>query len=227
MKARIYIFIVLFSLMAVLGKAQVIENPHVGFQSHPTIHVISVDISAKYTRVLMQATNYAEGGDNLCIDKNTRLTTSTGKKLNLISSENLPTCPANYRFTRKEEVLQFTLVFPALDAGTMYIDIEEVCDAYCLNYKGIVVDKRLNELINKGYAAYQLKQDEQALLYFKEALNAAPNYPYGILYFNIIKISAELNKWDEVRNWYKLLTQSNVNDKEFYKEKVRSDYLSD
>jgi len=226
MKVSIILFAayILFGISSALG--QTIVQPHVGFQSHPTIMVQSVDLTTKYTRVTMEAINYADGGDDLCIDKNTRLSLPNGKKLALISAESLPMCPQNYHFSTKDEKLVFTLVFPPLDPGTVYIDLEEICKAYCLSYKGIIVDKKLNDIINKGYEAYQLKQDEQAVAYFKAAIQAAPEYPYGILYFNIIKVSAELNKWEEVRNWYKVLTNSGVSDKEFYKEKVRNDYLN-
>ena len=68
--------------------------------------------------------------------------------------------------------------------------------------RGIVLDSDLNRVISKGFKAFQLGDREGALQAFMEMAEMDLYFEYGLAYFNVIYLYAQLNRWQEAKEWY-------------------------
>ncbi len=214
-------------LLIVLGynfalKAQTVTSPNNGSKSHETLKIDKIERSNESTIIYLSIQNKVNGG-YFCADKNISLKNSLGKETyQIIKSENIPVCPDTHQFKMIDEVLNFKLYFPAIKSTIKYLDLTENCNDACFNFKGIILDQTFNEKIDEAYTLYAKGDMEKLLASFKDALALQPDYPYGILYFNIIKILSESNRWEEVKTWYSKFNQSNIIDKSFYIEVIKT-----
>lgn len=189
----------------------------------------------------LEKPNFAAGSHPVTIDKVTKTDTSfvvqitlenklpngyfcAGKEIVLIDlitegetpmkyAEGVPVCPEMYHFRWVGEKLQFSLHFPAIDTTIRYADLIEVCKENCLVINGLILDPKMNLLINRGYDAYTHENLSLALESFKSAITQNPDYPYGFIYGNIIRILLEENKTKEAKNWAQKLKDSPIKDK--------------
>ena len=65
--------------------------------------------------------------------------------------DGIPACPDQHRFKSIGEVLDFSLVFPAIPDEVKYIDLREGCDDACVSVKYILLDEEMNNRINEGF----------------------------------------------------------------------------
>ena len=207
-------FLVLFFLTIGFGKLypQSIEKPNFAACSHP----ISIDRILKTdTSFVVQITleNKLPNG-YFCAGKDIVLKDiTTGKLFKMKYSEGIPVCPDVYHFKWVGEKLQFSLYFPAVDTTIRYADIIEVCKENCLVINGLILDPKLNLLIDRGYDAYTHENLSLALESFQSAISRYPDYPYGFMYGNVIRILLEEKKVKEAKRWAQKLKDSQISDK--------------
>jgi tetratricopeptide (TPR) repeat protein len=215
-KKKAFISVLFFFFTAAMIAQTTIETPNFGSKSHPTLLIEKIERTNQNTKIYMNITNYSTEGDWFCVDKNVAINQYPNKtKIKMNAATGVPQCPENYQFTKVEETLPFVLDFPALEASTKYIDIIEQCNNACFTFKGVIVDKDLNLLINEAYTAYSDGLSYKALALFKEAVKQTEDYPYGILYFNIIKIYITLEQPEEAQKWTDKIKASKFDDKDF------------
>ena len=63
---------------------------------------------------------------------------------------------------------------------------------YCFSILGVVLDSELNKEINLGYDYYAQGKLDLALSAFKNVIKKQSDYPFGLLYLNVIQIYVEL-----------------------------------
>ncbi len=192
--------------------AQNLTNPNFAAGSHP----ITVDkIVRNDTSLVIQITleNKLPNG-YFCAEKKIVLNDLiSGKKTEMNHAEGVPVCPEMYHFKWVGEKLQFSLYFPVLDTATRYVDLIEVCKENCLIINGLILDPKLNLLINRGYDAYTHENLSLALESFQSAITFYPDYPYGFMYGNVIRILLEERNSKEAKRWAQKLKDSQISDK--------------
>jgi tetratricopeptide (TPR) repeat protein len=142
------------------------------------------------------------------------------KKWYMTRSEDIPVCPEVYRFRWQGEKLTFKLYFPPVDSTIRYIDVIEKCKDHCFSIFGLILDRAMNEAVNKGYDAFEHGDFSLAYQEFKKAINENPAYPYGFLYANIIKVLLADKNYGEARVWYRKLQNRNLLDKKATLEQI-------
>jgi hypothetical protein len=216
----IFRFLAMIFYCSFLGyqvKAQKIGMPNHGVKSHPTLTINSIDRTPDITVISLSIENQSLQGGWFCADKKIFLKNSIGnEKYPLIKSENIPVCPETHKFTSKGEILSFTLYFPAISTRIKYLDLIEDCSDACFYFKGIILDPQFNQLINSGYSFYSRRNTAAALNSFVAAVNSYPDYNFGFLCFNIIKIYQEIKNESEKNRWIGILKSSKFEDKDFY-----------
>lgn len=202
------------------GFAQELINPNFGLASHP-MKVRKISHSANQTIIELAITNQSETG-SFCADRNIFVQDmQTGDKYQLIKSEGIPVCPANYQFNYVGEVLVFQLYFPKVKAKK-YLTLVEDCDQYCFTIKGIILDEGFNQSVNQGYNYYAKGMSNLALEAFKAAVEQNPDYPFALHYLNIIQIYVEINDLASAKTWYKKIIDSEFEDKIEVLERLKS-----
>jgi hypothetical protein len=111
-----------------------------------------------------------------------------------------------------------------MNPQTKFINIIEDCNQNCFSIKGIVTDIDINKEINLGYDNYAAGKADLALAIFKQFPKKYPEYPYGIIYFNIIHICAETKDFISAKTWYKQLLNSKVLDKNEVISRLKQQY---
>jgi hypothetical protein len=219
-KTSIIVAILFFLSFHISG--QIINFPNVGVKSHPTLTIEKIEYKPDAINILLSVKNESEQGGWFCADKNIYMQDLlTHKKYKLIKSENIPVCPESHQFKKAGEVLKFTLYFPPLEQDVKYIDLIEDCNNACFFFKGVILDKSFNEKIEFAYQLYAHNKSEQSVEAFSKIITEYPDFPYGIFYFNLIKIYSELNQWEKVKEWYLKLSDSNVLDKIYYQDLIK------
>ena len=192
--------------------AQNLTNLNFAAGSHP----ITVDkIIRNDTSLVIQITleNKLPNG-YFCAEKKIVLSDLiSGKKTEMDYVEGIPVCPKMYHFKWVGEKLSFSLYFPVLDTATRYVDLIEVCKENCLIINGLILDSKLNLLINQGYDAYTNENLSLALESFQSAITLYPDYPYGFMYGNMIRVLLEQKNVKEARRWAQKLKNSQISDK--------------
>jgi len=192
--------------------AQPLEKPNFAAGSHP----VTIDkITKTDTSFVVQITleNRLPNGYFCAGKKIVLIDLITGAETQMKYAEGVPVCPEMYHFKWVGEKLQFSLHFPALDTTIRYADLIEVCKENCLVINGLILDPKMNLLINTGYDAYTHKNLSLAMESFQSAITRYPDYPYGFVYGNIIRILLEENKTKEAKNWAQKLKDSPIKDK--------------
>jgi len=209
---NILLRIFLLQLIPALALSQHIDKPNFAISSHP-ITMVSLDRDSSMLKLNLELENHLANG-YFCASKNIVLKDLILKgKTDLIKAVGVPVCPEQYHFKWPGEKLSFSLIFQAVDTSVHYVDLYELCDANCLTINGIILDSTMNSLINHAFDAYTHENKEVALQFFKTAIERYPDYPYGFLYGNVIKILLEKKEKKEAIKWANKLNDSNILDK--------------
>ena len=105
--------------------------------------------------------------------------------------DGIPACPDQHRFKSIGEVLDFSLVFPAIPDEIKYIDLLEGCEDACVSVKYILLDEEMNNRINEGFNLYELGRLAASLQVFEDIMEAEyDNYSpvFGTLYLYMMSI---------------------------------------
>ncbi len=192
--------------------SQIIDKPNFSSASHP-MTIDKIEFTQNQTIISLSIQNQSETG-YFCADKNILMADPIkNKKYKLIESKGIPICPDSYKFKFVGEVLKFQLFFPKINVETKYINLIEECKENCFSIQGIILDKDFNREINLGYDNYSKGNFDLALAVFKQSFNNHVDYPFGILYLNIIQILSEKNDYPNAKIWYNKLINSKLLDK--------------
>ena len=204
----------LFLLLSVPLWAQVtIQVPNFAVATHPFL-VNQVSFQKNAFVIELTIENQSPTG-YFCASKHIYIQNlQSRKKLYMTHSEGIPVCPDVYRFKWQGEKLTFKLYFPPLDTNIRYVDVIEKCQEHCFSIFGLILDRPMNEAINKGYDAFDHGDYTLAYREFKKAINENPAYPYGFLYANIIKVLLAEKNYEEARIWFQKFQKRNLLDKE-------------
>jgi len=220
MNKTLTLICVLFSMAL---HAQTIEKPNFAGTTHPSLNVDKIEMLATATVFYMTIENPGDNEDWFCADKNIYLQHPvTLQKYPITKSEGIPTCPDAHKFTKKGQKLSFKLYFGKIPASTNYINLIEDCNNYCFTIKGIITNTAFNNKVANAFTSYARKADAEAALFFEEAVILAPDYPYGVIYFNLVKIYSETGNSEKLLEWYQKLSQSNVVDKAYYLDIIKT-----
>ncbi len=202
MKFKTLFLILLINIsFKAIGQVVIIQ-PNFGFKSHPTLNIDKITISNNETLIYLTVENKSSEGDWFCVGKSVELRSfPNSKKMKAKEVKGIARCPETYKFSQVGEKVQFRLKFDALSTNTKYINIQEKCTKACFSFQGVILDQALNAKIDSAYSAYAKGLDYVALDLFKEAVGLSPDYPYPLLYQDIIKIYQELGNKEEAEKW--------------------------
>jgi hypothetical protein len=228
MKTVFYIIIVITGFQVRL-MAQVYEKPSFSLSSHPTLEILSIEKWEDQTVVQIRVKNQRLSA-SFCIDKETFLLNSLGtEEWQLTSMDGIPACPDQHRFKSIGEVLDFSLVFPAIPDEVNYIDLVEGCEDACVSVKYILLDEALNERINEGFDLYELGRLSASLQVFEDIMESDyDDYSpvFGTLYLYMMYIQYELGRSKEVRRIFNELKESSIAGREEFIETARETGLA-
>lgn len=210
-KKLILFFLLGFAFLTL--KSQSLSKANFALATHPiTVDQVSREAHALILKLTLE--NQLEKG-YFCASKNIVLQDlATGKKYKLDHAEGIPVCPQLYHFKWVGEKLHFTLYFPLPDSTVKYVNLVEQCDANCLSIYGLILDNQINQLINRGFEAYEHQNLSFALKSFTTVVKNYPKYPFGFMYIHIIKILLEQKNYTEANQWYHKVLSSSFPDKE-------------
>lgn len=203
--------------------SQVIESPIIEEKSHPTLSIIKIEREKSETIFYMNIVNMLAEGGWFCIDKSVKLRlTETGEEIKILRSEGLPVCPQTYQFSEIEEEVRFRLYFPALPKDIIELDLIEDCADNCFYFKGVVLDKILNEEIRtfeKGLSEYSKNDFDAALQSFiivrdNSSYHDRKHYGYSIFIIPIILHNS--GDLESAGSAYKKLLDTEFGNKEYF-----------
>jgi len=217
------VFVFMVSAVSLYG--QTIKVPNFAVSTHPFL-VNQVVWQKDSFMIQLTIENQSPNG-YFCASKHIYLQNiQSKKKLQMIHSEGIPVCPKAYHFKWQGEKLTFKLFFPKPDTNIRYVDVIENCKDHCFSIFGLILDPKINENINEGYAAFDHSDYQKAFESFKKAINGNQNYPYGFLYANIIKVLAAEKNYTAAKSWYDKLKQKEFLDKSaILKQISKEDYF--
>jgi hypothetical protein len=132
---------------------KVIYNPSVKKKLSNHIETLRIDTDAEgLTRIdfLYRAPHYYINGGWVQISRHTFIRPcGSDKKLTMVKAVNIPIAPTKHFFKKSNEILCYTLYFPALPKGTSSIDIIEAegPGGNWFNFYGVSVEKIRSEKI--------------------------------------------------------------------------------
>jgi len=215
MKRTIVIGLFLAGLWSLQG--QVVYNPNIAIRPSPSMSVYKVEINESTTTVVVRIINDKQLPPFSIKSKALFIRpVSDANKLRLKSSDKAPFAPAQHVFTSRNEIFEFTLVFPALPRNTKYFDLLEESSAREFYLQGIILDPTLNKLVTTGFQAYARGDRNGALAAFIEMANADLYFEYGLVFFNIIYLLTEANRIPEAQEWYDKYKERFFYDKALY-----------
>ena len=223
MKTVFYILVLMVGFQVRLV-AQVFEKPSFSLTSHPTLEIISIEKWEDQTVLNIRVKNQRISG-SFCFDKETFLLNSLGnEEWKLTSMDGIPACPDQHRFKSIGEVLDFSLVFPAIPDEIKYIDLHEGCEDACVSVKYILLDEEMNNQINEGFNLYELGRLAASLQVFEDIMEAEyDNYSpvFGTLYLYMMSIQYELGQSKEIKRIFNELKESSIIGREEFIQTAR------
>jgi hypothetical protein len=223
MKTVFYILVLMVGFQVRLT-AQVFDKPSFSLTSHPTLEIISIEKWEDQTVVNIRVKNQRISG-SFCIDKESFLLNSLGtEEWKLTFMDGIPACPDQHRFKSIGEVLDFSLVFPAIPDEVKYIDLLEGCEDACLSVKYILLDEEMNKRINEGFNLYEIGRLTASLQVFEDIMEAEyDNYSpvFGTLYLYMMSINYELGESKEVRRIFNEMKESSIIGRDEFIETAR------
>jgi hypothetical protein len=223
MKTIFYILLLMVGFQVRLV-AQVFDKPSFSLSSHPTLEILSIEKWEDQTVVNIRVKNQRISG-SFCFDKETFLVNSLGsEEWKLTSMDGIPACPDQYRFKSIGEVLDFSLVFPAIPDEVKYIDLREGCEDDCVSVKYILLDEEMNNRINEGFNLYEIGRLSASLQVFEDIMESGfDNYSpvFGTLYLYMMSIHYELGQSKEIRRIFNELKESTIIGRDEFIETAR------
>jgi len=192
--------------------SQTYNRPNAGLKSPPTLDILKVEATRDKTVISLSVENRVEGG-YFCADKNIYINDSEGVRLNLQSSNGIPVCPDTYKFSKIGERLDFTLTFPPLPAGCNWIDLIEECNDNCFSMYGVILDNKLNQIIDEAFSFAENDEPAKSMVSFikiAEDTDFKNKGASGLLYINIISLAAETRNKAKASEWYNKLKNSSI-----------------
>ncbi len=220
---------ILYILLFVVGSqirmmAQVYDKPSFSLTSHPTLEIMSIEIWEDQTVLNIRVKNQRISG-SFCIDKETFLLDPLGtEEWKLTSMDGIPACPDQHSFKSIGEVLEFSLVFPAIPDEIKYIDLHEGCEDACVSVKYILLDEEMNKRIKEGFNLYEIGRLSASLQVFEDIMEAEyDNYSpvFGTLYLYMMSIHYELGQSKEVKRIFNQMKESSIIGRDEFIETAR------
>lgn len=130
-----------------------IYNPIVFINNSPTSEILTIELNEHFTRIdfiYYAPAHYYKGGW-VQISRDTYIRpVGTKQRLKLIQVANIPIAPTKHFFTAPNQMLAYTLYFPALPKGCEAIDIIEfegnLADNW-FNFYGVSMEKVRTEAL--------------------------------------------------------------------------------
>lgn len=222
-----YKFIILLTLSSLsVAFGQKYDNPIAQKVTHPELKIKSIEITENNTVISLKVTNKRDHDGWFCADENIYIKNSKGTEIyHLIKSENIPTCPEQFKFSYVGQELNFTLYFPPISNQIQSLDLIEDCSNACFSFYGIILDNQHNKKIRtfeKGFDLYQENNLKESIDYFKEVIQgktSIDSHIYGLSYYYLIIIYYELGDTNKMELWYRNLITADIKDKDtFIKE---------
>lgn len=198
--------IILFLLVAgsLAGFTQNYFNPNVAIKPIATLSVYKIQRTKESTRVTLRIRNQNQVPPfALPSDKLLLRTTGEPEAYRMIGSENAPILPKKHVFSFKDEVLEFTLIFPPMPDPVKYLDIVQEDGGEQFYLQGIILDTDMNNEIARGFREAQNGNNIAALEAFKNVAEMDPYFEFGLAHFNVIYLLAAQKNWKEAGEWYK------------------------
>lgn len=212
MTRRLLITAILPVLFIGVLNSQTLINPNYSLKSHETLRIIKIELKPEAAIFYMSIENRIENG-TFCADRNISLIYPDGKKSSLTSASDIPVCPDTYVFKSPGEKLDFVLTFPPVSKGVEWVDLVEECNENCFSFYGIALDADLNERIDNAFRLAENEETSKALASFvalADELNATNHGIVGLLYINIIKLSALSGDYKKAGEWYRKFKSSDI-----------------
>jgi tetratricopeptide (TPR) repeat protein len=127
------------------------------------------------------------------------------------------------------EVVNFSLIFPPVLTSSKLLNLIEDCDKACFSFKGIILDKKLNDDINTyttGVAHYAANRTNEAIECFMKVVEIIPEFPthvYGYSYFNLIRIYSDKGDKLTSKYWLDQLEKSSLPDKQYFIDALKKE----
>ena len=210
MSRNISVIIILSLLFTGYSWSQSFIQPNSGQKWPETLVINKVEATSKATTFFLTVENRIAGGA-FCADKHIYLSYPDGTRSKLISSNGIPVCPDSYKFKAIGEKLDFTLTFPPLKQGVMWVDLIEDCPDNCFYFYGVTLDNGLNQRINNAFSLAENDENVKALISFIDILTETDSRNLGaegLLYINIINLVRESGSTAQASDWYKKLKSS-------------------
>jgi len=211
LKVVISLFTVFISFSGNLF-SQTYDRPNIGLKWPETLEILKVDVTSENTVIYLSVENRIEGG-TFCADRNIYILDSEGKKHMLLRSSGIPVCPDSHKFKKTGEKLSFTLTFPALGAGCNWIDLIEDCSENCFSMYGVILDNKLNRIIDESFVFAENNEPVKAMLGFikiAETDGLRNKGAAGLLYINIISLARETGNAAKATEWNNKLRSSAI-----------------
>jgi len=197
---------ILSLLLAVFGLisfGQTVLNPNIAIKPLATLSITQVVTTDSATRVTIRIVN-AKNMAPFTLRTRDLFIRRVGEPddLKLIGSEKAPFAPEKHVFTTPKESFEFTLIFQPLPKGSKYFDLMEKMPTREFYVQGIILDAKLNALVNKGFECFNKADGNGALQAFIEMANTDLYFDYGMAYFNIIYLLTAANRIPEAKEWY-------------------------
>ncbi len=183
--------------------AQVVYNPNVAIKPIPSLTVYKVELTDTTTSVTIRIRN-DKGLQPFTLRSKDLFIRQVGeqKNMKLIRWDKAPFYPERKIFSFLNEIFEFTLVFKALPLNTKYFDIIENTPEKEFYVQGVILDPALNKLVTRGFGQFEKGDRGGALNTFIEMAETDLYFEYGLAYFNIIYLLAQMNRLAEAQEWY-------------------------
>lgn len=206
----------------------VVDRPFAAEQSHTELSIEKITFYIDSAVVNLTVVNKLEQGGWFCADKNIYIENPyTRQRYQLIRSNGIPNCPQMHNFKEKDEKLSFNLVFQPVPADLRTINLVENCEKACFNFKGIILDAKLNADIrtfNRGMDFYTANKVDDAVACFIKVLEEIPAFPthvYGYAFYHLVVIHQNKNDNLTAKYWLGRLESSQLPDKQYFIEAIR------
>lgn len=227
--AKIIHPLVLLALISFGAKAQLeVIKPFAAEQSHGELNIDKITFYGDSTVFNLSVTNKLDIGGWFCADKSIYVEDpSTHQRYRIIHSVGIPNCPDVYNFKKKGETLSFSLVFPYIQQGSRTLDLVENCNQSCFNFKGIILDEKLNTDIrtfNQGMELYTNNKINEAITCFTKVIEDIPPFPthvYGYSFYHLVVIYQNKKDNPAAKYWFDQLEKSSLPDKQYFIDAIR------
>lgn len=209
---------VFLTCLATASHSQVFNQPAVGLKSVQTMEVLKIEVSQDETVLYLSVENRIKGG-TFCADKNIFIICPDGSKLKMLKASGIPRCPDTYRFKKEGEILEFSLAFPPLAAGTHWIDVVEECNDNCFSVYGILLNDEFSRKIDAAVAYVNRGQTDSAIGAYTKLIAEAGTNEAGIagsLYSDLISLLYGKGYTASAADYYHRLSVSSVPRRDLY-----------